>query len=86
MVKIYKVTWLDATGGGNIGWRALEDLVKTKPARVVSCGIKLHEDEMFLIICPHFILDENGQVEQGDAEIVIPKQWLLNCQLLTSYD
>ena len=64
MVKFYKVVWLDASGGGNIGWRPLEELITTKPARV--------------------ILNSNNEVEQGDAEIVIPKQWLLSCDVLNT--
>jgi|TARA_R110000803_G_C11859005_1_gene306897 hypothetical protein len=84
-VNIYKVIWFDAAGGGNIGWRPLDDLVKTKPAQVISCGIKLHEDAISITICPHIILDEDNKIEQGDAEIVIPKQWVLECQIIHSH-
>ena len=84
MVTFYKVVWLDASGGGNIGWRPLEELITTKPARVVSCGIKIHEDDLTVTICPHVILNSNNEVEQGDAEIVIPKQWLLSCNILNT--
>lgn len=81
-MKIHKATWIDASGGGNVGWRSIDELVSTKPAKVISCGIILREDDISITICPHFILDEEGQPAQGDAEIVIPKQWLLSCDLI----
>jgi hypothetical protein len=81
-MDIYRVVWKDAQGGANMGWRDLEDLKHIEVAIAVSCGIILVDDLERLVICPHFLLDEYGAVEQGDAEIVIPKQWVVSCDLL----
>jgi len=75
MVDIYCVVWHDAQGGANIGWRDIEELKTLKPAIAVSVGAVLHQDEYKLIICPHVLLEE-GEVTEGDAELVIPTSWV----------
>ena len=77
MVDLYCVVWKDAQGGANTGWREVEELVQAKVATAVSCGAVLVNDEEKLIICPHLIID-NSTVIQGDAELVIPKQWVIS--------
>ena len=79
---IYRVVWKDAQGGSNMGWRDLEDLSKGTVAIAVSCGVLLVNDDEKLIICPHCLVDDEGRIEEGDAEIVIPKQWVVSCDLL----
>ena len=81
-MDIYRVVWKDAQGGANVGWRDLEDLKHIEVAIAVSCGVILVDDAERLVICPHFLLDSDGKIEQGDAEIVIPKQWVVSCDLL----
>ena len=77
MVKIYKVVWKDAQGGANAGWRELDELTQAKVATAVSCGAVLVNDEEKVIICPHMLV-EDGNITEGDAEIVIPKQWVVS--------
>lgn len=77
MVALYCVVWKDAQGGANAGWREVEELVQAEVATAVSCGAILVNDEEKLIICPHLIID-NSTVIQGDAELVIPKQWVIS--------
>ena len=81
MVKIYKVVWKDAQGGANVGWRELEELTQAKVATAVSCGAILINDEDKIIICPHMLIT-NGEIIQGDAELVIPKQWVTSIEEL----
>jgi len=75
MVDIYCVVWHDAQGGTNVGWRDIDELKTLTPAIAVSVGTVLHQDEYRLIICPHVLLEE-GQITEGDAEIVIPAAWI----------
>lgn len=75
MVDIYCVVWKDAQGGANVGWRDINELKSLEPATAVSVGTILHRDEYKLIICPHVLLDE-GQITEGDAELVIPTAWV----------
>ena len=77
MAALYCVVWKDAHGGANTGWRELEELVQAKVATAVSCGAILVNDQEKLIVCPHLII-ENSTIIQGDAEIVIPQQWVLS--------
>jgi hypothetical protein len=77
MVKIYKVVWKDAQGGANVGWRELDELTQAKVATAVSCGALLVNNEEKIIICPHMLV-EDGEIIEGDAEIVIPKQWVIS--------
>ena len=77
MVKIYRVVWKDAQGGANVGWRELSELTQAKVATAVSCGAVLVNDEEKVIICPHGLV-EDGNITEGDAEIVIPKQWVIS--------
>jgi len=81
MVKIYKVVWKDAQGGANVGWRELDELTQAKVATAVSCGAVLVNDEDKIIICPHMLV-EDGKITEGDAEIVIPKQWVVSMEEL----
>ena len=81
-MDIYRVVWKDAQGGANVGWRDVEELKNIEVAIAVSCGVILVDDAERLVICPHFLLDDEGKIEQGDAEIVIPKQWVVSCDLL----
>lgn len=75
MVDIYCVVWKDAQGGANVGWRDINELKSLEPATAISVGTILHRDEYKLIICPHVLLDE-GQITEGDAELVIPTSWV----------
>ena len=81
MVKLYKVVWKDAQVGSNLGWRELSELVQGKVAIAVSCGAVLVDDEEKVIICPHLLVDD-GKITEGDAEIVIPKQWVVSMEEL----
>ena len=60
-----------------MGWRELSELTQAKVATAVSCGAVLVNDEEKVIICPH-VLVEDGNITEGDAEIVIPKQWVIS--------
>ena len=81
MVKIYKVVWKDAQGGANVGWRELDELTQAKVATAVSCGAVLVQDEEKIVICPHMLV-EDGEIIEGDAELVIPKQWVVSTEEL----
>ena len=60
-----------------MGWRELSELTQAKVATAVSCGAILVNDEEKVIICPHMLV-EDGNITEGDAEIVIPKQWVIS--------
>ena len=77
MVDLYCVVWKDAQGGSNAGWREVEELTKIKVATAISCGSILLNDEEKLIICPHLLIEDNKIIE-GDAELVIPQQWVIS--------
>jgi hypothetical protein len=77
MVTLHKVVWQDATGGSNMGWRDLEDLTKQETTTIISCGAIIYEDAEKIIVCPHIIL-EDGEIKQGDAEIAIPRSWIVS--------
>lgn len=83
MNDVYRVTWKDAEGGARIGWRDIEELMSGTVAIAVSIGVLLVNDEEKIILCPHFLPDEKGNPEQGDAEIVIPRQWVVKMEKLT---
>ena len=82
MHDIYLVKWQDATGGSNMGWRELKDLKSLRVATVISCGTILEDTEDYIIICPHFILGEEKEITEGDAEIVIPRSWVLEMKCI----
>ena len=56
----------------------LEDLKQIREATVLSCGAVIHIDDERLIVCPHIIPDEYGNVSEGDAEIAIPMGWVMS--------
>jgi hypothetical protein len=60
-----------------MGWRDIDELKKITAAIAVSCGMVIHEDDDIVIICPHMLL-EDGKAIQGDAEIAIPKAWIIS--------
>ena len=60
-----------------MGWRELSELTQAKVATAVSCGAVLVNDEEKVIICPHMLV-EDGNITEGDAELVIPKQWVIS--------
>ena len=60
-----------------MGWRPLLALKEQETATVISCGAIVHEDEEKIIICPHMII-ENDEISEGDAEIAIPKSWIVS--------
>ena len=60
-----------------MGWRELDELTQAKVATAVSCGAVLIHDEEKIIICPHMLV-EDGEMTEGDAELVIPKQWVIS--------
>ena len=65
-----------------MGWRELKDLKSLKVAIVISCGTILEDTEDYVIICPHFILGEEKEITEGDAEIVIPRSWVLEMKCI----
>lgn len=81
-MDVYRVAWKDAEGGARIGWRDIEELRAGTVAIAVSIGVLLVSDEEKLILCPHYLPDENGNPVQGDAEIVIPYQWVIKMEKL----
>lgn len=85
MVKICKVVWKDAQGGANVGWRSLDELTESKVATAVSIGVILVDDDEKIIVCPHLLV-EDDVIDQGDAEIVIPKQWVMSIVELEEKD
>lgn len=60
-----------------MGWRPLLALKEQETATVISCGAIIHEDNEKIIICPHMIV-EAGEILEGDAEIAIPKAWIIS--------
>jgi hypothetical protein len=46
----------------------------------MSMGVILHQDERRILLCPHVLLDEKGEVEEGDAEIAIPMDWVISVE------
>ncbi len=81
MVTLTKIVWHDASGGSNTGWRDINELKQITAAIAVSCGMVIHEDDELIIICPHMLL-EDGKAVQGDAEIAIPKAWIISTEKL----
>jgi len=77
VVTLTKIVWHDASGGSNMGWRDINELKQITAAVAVSCGMVIHEDDDIIIICPHMLL-EDGKAIQGDAEIAIPKAWIIS--------
>ena len=67
-----------------MGWRELSELTQAKVATAVSCGAVLVNDEDKIIICPHMLV-EDGKITEGDAELVIPKQWVTSMEELGEY-
>ena len=84
IITLHKIVWHDASGGSNTGWRDIDELKKVTAAIAVSSGVIIHEDETIIIICPHILL-EDGQVVQGDAEIAIPKAWIISNETLLAF-
>lgn len=78
--RIFLVRWKDACGGSRSGWRSVEEMKETKEASVMSMGVILHQDERRILLCPHVLLDEKGEVEEGDAEIAIPMDWVISVE------
>ena len=64
-----------------MGWRDINELKQITAAIAVSCGMVIHEDDELVIICPHMLL-EDGKAVQGDAEIAIPKAWIISNEKL----
>ena len=84
MITLHKIVWHDASGGSNTGLRDLSELKQITAAIAVSSGVIIHEDDDLIIICPHILL-EDGQVVQGDAEIAIPKAWIISNEKLLAF-
>ena len=84
MVTIHRVVWRDAVGGSNTGWRPLSELMEQGVATVISCGAIIHEDEEKIIICPHIIVEDEKIIE-GDAEITIPKDWIISNMKMATF-
>ncbi len=84
MVTIHRVVWRDAVGGSNTGWRSLSELKDQSVATVISCGVIIHEDEEKIIICPHVIVEDDRVIE-GDAEIAIPKDWIISSMKMATF-
>ena len=77
MVTLHRVIWRDAAGGSNMGWRSIIALKEIETATVISCGAIIYEDDEKIIICPHMIV-EDDEISEGDAEIAIPKAWIIS--------
>ena len=77
MVTLNRVIWRDAAGGSNMGWRSIIALKEIETATVISCGAIIYEDDEKIIICPHMIV-EDDEISEGDAEIAIPKSWIVS--------
>lgn len=86
MKSLYLVKWRDARGGSNIGWRSVSECIQAETATVLSCGFILHEDDQRLVICPHVVLDSDNNVTDGDAEISIPRDWVVSKLELFAHD
>lgn len=84
MVTIHKIVWRDASGGSNVGWRDISELKQITTATAVSCGIVIHEDDDMIILCPHMLL-EDGKPVQGDAELAIPKAWIISNEKMLGF-
>ncbi|HAI19657.1 MAG TPA: hypothetical protein DCM10_17495 [Xanthomarina gelatinilytica] len=82
---IYLIKWQDAAGGSNLGWRDLKDLKELRTATVISCGIILEDTEEFIIVCPHIIIDDNKNITEGDAELVIPRSWITEMKCIGEF-
>ena len=82
-MDVYRVIWKDAQGGHHQGWRDIEELQRDKPAVAVSIGVLIVDDPEKIVLCPHYLPDEKGNPEMGDAEIVIPKDWVAVMEKLT---
>lgn len=82
--QIFLVVWRDACGGARQGWRDVGDLMLTNPATVWSFGLLLDEDDDRLLLCPHVVMrgDDDMTATQGDAEIAIPKDWVVSKRAL----
>lgn len=52
-----RVSWKDAHGGMQSGWRALEDVKRATSAACVSVGYLIREDAAVLVVCPHLVVD-----------------------------
>lgn len=60
-----------------MGWRSIIALKEIETATVISCGAIIYEDDEKIIICPHMIV-EDDEISEGDAEIAIPKSWIVS--------
>ena len=67
-----------------MGWRPLLALKEQETAKVISCGYIMYEDSEIIIICPHMII-ENDEISEGDAEIAIPKAWIVSNLKMTVF-
>ena len=67
-----------------MGWRSLAELKEQKTATVVSCGAIIHEDNEKIIICPHMIFEDN-EISEGDAELAIPKSWIISNMKMATF-
>jgi len=67
-----------------MGWRSIIALKEIETATVISCGAIIYEDDEKIIICPHMII-ENNEISEGDAEIAIPKAWIISNLKMTVF-
>ena len=80
-MKTYKlcvVRWIDAFGGGNIGWREINSLRESQTKEAISVGYMVNKDKYGITLVPHVVTGDDGKVTHGDAEIVIPNRWIVS--------
>lgn len=69
-MRLVKVEWIDAHGGGRYGWRPLEGMTE-RPAPCRSVGYLLRETGEEIVVVPHL-----QDTDMGDGEIIIPGRWV----------
>jgi hypothetical protein len=79
-MQVAIVHWVDATGGENTGWKELSDVKRVDPSPVISCGVIVKKTREKIVVCPHLVLGDKGNIEEGDGEIAIPRSWVVRIQ------
>lgn len=77
MGQFFLIKWRDAQGGATMGWRPIAECMRRDSAICWSCGVVIYEDEFKVVVCPHLIVGEDDNVSEGDAEIAIPTDWII---------
>ena len=77
-MKLVSVTWLDAVSCDS--WEPILDARNLKPARMVTIGFLLHEDDDKVVLSASYD-EENQSVASTYA---IPKSWVLSIKEIES--